>query len=51
MGTLMIVVNEPCVKINLKSLHALVDLLAEGDLIELLQDGLVEALADAVRLR
>jgi len=51
MGSFIVVVIDPLVQIDLQLLDGLIDLLAECDLIELLQDGLVETLADAVGLR
>ncbi len=43
-GAFIIVVIDPFVQIVLQLLDGLIDLFAEGDLIELLQDGLVEPL-------
>ena len=51
MRTVMIVVHDPRIEIGLQFFECRIDLLAEGHLIKLLQDGLVEALADAVGLR
>jgi hypothetical protein len=48
---LMVVRDEQSVKVLLQLFHRVADLLAEGNLVELIQDRLVEALADAVRLR
>ena len=47
----MVVVMQPSVQIILQRVNAVVELFAECDLIELLQDRLVEPLADAVGLR
>jgi hypothetical protein len=47
----LVVFGQPSIQIGLEFVKAVVDLLAEGDLIELLQEGLVEAFADAVGLR
>lgn len=46
----MIVRVAPRVKIDLQFFHRRVDLLAEGNLIKLVQDCLVEAFADPVGL-
>lgn len=51
MRALMVVVVQPVIQIGLKRIDAVVELLTERDLIELLQDCLVEPLADPVRLR
>ena len=51
MGAFIVVVIDPLVQIDLQLLDGLIDLLAECDLIKLLQDGLVEPLANAVGLR
>ena len=51
MRALMIVVVQPVIEIGLQRFDGLKDLFAERDLIELLQDRLVEPLANAVRLR
>ncbi len=51
MRPLMVVRVDPYVKITLQLFQRRVDLLAEGDLVELVQDGLVEPLADPVGLR
>ena len=51
MGSLIIVVTEPFVQILLQIIHVLVELFPECNLIKLLQDRLVEPLADAVCLR
>lgn len=48
--TIMIVRVAPRVKIDLQFFHRRVDLLAEGNLIKLVQDCLVEAFADPVGL-
>src|SRR4029077_3568825 len=46
-----VVPGDPGIEVSLQLLDASVDTFAERHLIELLQDGLVEALADAVGLR
>ena len=51
MGAFIVVVIDPKVQINLQLINAFIDLLAERYLIELLQNGFVEPLADAVGLR
>ena len=51
MRALVVVMMQPFVQIRLKCFDAVVKLLAERDLIELLQDRLMEPLADAVCLR
>ena len=50
MRALMVVVMQPFVQIGLQRVNAVIELLAERDLVELLQDRFVEPLADAVRL-
>ena len=47
----LVVLGKPAVEVALQFVDAAVDLLAEGDLVELVQDGLLEPLADAIRLR
>ena len=44
MRALVVVVAQPVVQIGLKRVDAVLELLAERDLVTLLQDGLVEAL-------
>jgi hypothetical protein len=51
MWSLFAVPGDPGIEVNLQLLEAGVDAFAERHLIELLQDGFVEALADAVGLR
>ena len=51
MSALFIILLHPFVKISLQFLNAAVDLLAKGDAVELIQQGFVETLADAVGLR
>lgn len=51
MSTLFIILLHPFVKISLQFLNATVDLLAKGDAVELIQQGFVETLADAIGLR
>lgn len=51
MGSIIIVVFQPVVQILLQFVEAAIQLLPEGHLVELLQDRLVEALADAIGLR
>jgi len=50
MGAFIVVLIDPFVQIDLQLLNGLVDLFTECHLIELLQDGLVEPLTDAVGL-
>jgi hypothetical protein len=50
MRAIMIVRAEPRVKIGLERLQRCVDLLAEGNLVELIEDGLMETFADPVSL-
>jgi len=47
MRAVIVVVRKPVIEIGLQLLDGAVYLAPEGDLVELLQDGLVEALADA----
>ncbi len=51
MGALGVVVVNPGVQVGLKLIDRSVDFAAEGALVELLQDRLVETLADTVGLR
>ena len=51
MRALVVVVMQPFVEIGLKHIDAVIEFLAERDLIEFLQDGLVGPLEDAMRLR
>jgi len=51
MVSCLVVFLEPSIQIGLEFVKAVIDLLAEGDLVEFLQEGLVEAFADAVGLR
>ena len=51
MRALVVVVVQPVIEIGLQLFDGLEDLFAERDLIELLQNCLVKALADTVRLR
>ena len=51
MGAFIVVVIGPLVQIDLQLLNGFIDLLSECHLVELLQDGLVEAFADTVGLR
>jgi hypothetical protein len=51
MRPLMIIVSHPKVKICLQLLNISINLFAESDLVKLLQDGLVEALANSIGLR
>ena len=50
MGALCVVVMQPFIKIDLQRVDVGIDRFAEGNLIKLLQDGFVEAFADAVGL-
>ena len=51
MSSLVIVLRQPNVKINLKLLKGLIDLLAERYLIKLVENRAMESLADPIRLR
>jgi len=51
MWSLFVIPGDPGIEVSLQLLDADVDAFAERHLIELLQDGFVEALADAVGLR
>src|SRR6185295_18722046 len=51
MRSVIIVFDQPGIKIGLQLVDAVVDLFAERDPIELVQDGAMEALADAIGLR
>ena len=51
MGSGFIIFLHPPIQIGLQLLDAFVELLAEGNAVKLVQDGLVEALTDAVGLR
>ncbi len=51
MSALVVVVEQPFIEIGLQCIDAVIEFLAERDLVELLQHCLVEALADAVGLR
>lgn len=46
----MVVMMQPLIQIGLQRVDAVIELLAERDLVELLQNRFVEPLADAVRL-
>ena len=50
MRALVVVVMQPFIQIGLQRVDAVIEFLAERDLVELLQDRLVEPLADAVGL-
>ena len=50
MGSLVVVVGEPSIQISLQFIERQIQLLAESDLIKLLQDRFVEPLADAICL-
>ncbi len=50
MGALLIVIHQSFIQIDLQALQVRVALLSEGNLVELLQDRLVESLADVVGL-
>ena len=47
----LIVVANPCIEIDLQFIDRTIHLLAEGNTVELVEHGLVEALADSVGLR
>lgn len=51
MRALVVVVMQPFIQIGLQRVDAVVKFLAECDLIKLLQDRLVESLANTVGLR
>ena len=51
MCSFIIVVFPPFVQIGLQLIQIAIELLAERDLVELLQDRLVETLADPIGLR
>jgi hypothetical protein len=48
MRTLLVVIGEPGIEVDLQLLDCPIDLLAEGYSIELVQHGAMEALADAI---
>src|ERR1700756_5382259 len=48
MGSPLVVVDQPGVEVGLQLVDRLVDLLAEGDPIELVEDGAMEALANTI---
>src|ERR1700746_637728 len=49
--SLLVVLEEPGVKVGLQLVDRLVDLLAEGDPVEFVEDGAMEALANTIGLR
>ena len=51
MSSFIIVINEPFVQVFLQGFQVPIKLLAERDLVKLLQNGLMEAFADAIGLR
>ena len=51
MRALLIVFHEPMIEVSLKLLQRMVELLSKGDVVELLLDGAVKALTNAVGLR
>ena len=51
MRPLLVVGFDPGVEVVLQARDRGIGLLAEGDAVELIEDGLVEALSDAIRLR
>ena len=51
MSSFIVVVRQPLVQIFLQLLQRLVQFFAEGHLIKLVQDRLMEPLADPIRLR
>ena len=51
MGPMLIILEEPSIKVGLQLVDGAVDLLAERHPIELIQDGAMEALADSIGLR
>ena len=50
MSALVIVVKQPFIQIGLQRVGAVIELLAECDLVELLRDSFMEAFADTVGL-
>lgn len=50
MRAFVVVMVQPFIQIGLQRVDAVINLLAERDLIELLQDCLVEPLTDPIRL-
>jgi transposase len=48
MGPVLVVLGDPSIKIGVQLVDRAIDLFAEGDPIELVQDGAMEALADAI---
>ena len=51
MSSFSVVVMQPLIQIGLQRIDAFVELLAERDLVEFLQDRFMEPLANAIRLR
>ena len=51
MGALLIVAGDPNIEVELQHFHCVVDFFAEGDAVELIQQGFVEPLADPIGLR
>src|SRR2546430_11516499 len=51
MGTLLVVFDEPAVEIGLQLVDCQIDLLAERNSVEFVQDSAMETLANAVGLR
>lgn len=51
MSSFIIVIIQPIVQIFLQAINILIELLAEGDLVKLLQYCFMEAFADTVSLR
>ena len=51
MGSFIIVVMQPVVQIHLQRFQVVVQFLAKGDLIKLLQNRLMETFTNAIRLR
>src|SRR5215471_5989705 len=51
MRPLIIILDQPCIKIGLQLVDAAINLLAERDPIELVQHGAMETLTDSIGLR
>ena len=50
MRTLVVVVGDPLVEVRLKRIECLVDLLSEGNSVELILHGTVQSFTDAIAL-
>ena len=51
MWPLLVLFGDPSIKVGLQLVDGAIDLLAERDPVELVEDGAMEALADSIRLR